>query len=67
MTYLLADTVTGVWEVPELEGEECEVLTQHEFLEALDGLKDSELIGCKAGCEYYAKIDAAYFIYSIND
>lgn len=66
MNYLLADTVTGVWEVSELEGENCQVLSQEDFFDSLKGLKDGELIGTKVDAEYYSKIDAEYGIQFIQ-
>ena len=65
MNYLLADQ-TGVWEVEELEGEDCEVVSQEDFYEQLSNVKDGKLIGCEAGPEYYAKIDADYLIQFIQ-
>lgn len=62
MNYLMADTATGVWEVETLEGEECEVLNQEDFLNALRTLKDGETIGAVVDAELYSKIDAEYKI-----
>lgn len=60
MAYLLANTVTGIWEVEELEGEDCEVLSQQEFYEALDSLENGKLIGCTADSEYCARFESEY-------
>ncbi len=60
MTYLLADTATGIWEVSELEGEECEVLSQQDFAESLKSLKDGQLIGCEADAEHCAIFEKEY-------
>jgi len=62
MNYLLADTVTGICEVKELEGENCEVLSQHEFYESLGDLKPGVLIGCEVEAEYWVKLDTEYGI-----
>ena len=61
MTYLLADTVIGIWEVQ--EGEDCEVLSQSEFYESLDDLKPGILIGCEVDAEYWVKLDTEYGIH----
>ena len=62
MNYLLADTVTGVWEVESLEGERCKQLSQELFLESLTNLRDGQTIGCAVDSEYYSTIDAEYGI-----
>ena len=62
MNYLLADSTTGIWEVQELKGEDCEVLSQSEFYESLDDLKPGILIGCEVDAEYWVKLDTEYGI-----
>jgi hypothetical protein len=60
MNYLLADTITGVWEVETLVGEDCLILNQEDFYDALRTLKDGEVIGAQVDCERYSKIDSEY-------
>lgn len=62
MSYLMADTATGVWEVETLKGEECEVLNQEDFSNALRSLKNGEIIAATVDSEFYSKIDAEYKI-----
>lgn len=60
MNYLMADTATGVWEVETLDGEECEVLNQEDFLNSLRSLKDGETIAAAVDAEFYSKIETEY-------
>lgn len=60
MIYLLADTVTGVWEVDTLDGEDCVILTQSDFYNALRTLQAGQLIGTQVYSEWYSRIDADY-------
>ena len=62
MTYLMADTVTGVWEVETLEGEHCKVLSQVDFYDSLSSLSDGEVIATKADAEFCSKIESEYGI-----
>lgn len=64
-TYLMADEITGVWEVETLEGEEAELLDQNDFYESLDRLP-SPVIACKSDAEVTAKIEQEYGIQFID-
>lgn len=60
--FLLADTVTGVWAIGSIDGEEAELLSQQDFLDALSRLKDDTLIATQPDAEFWAVIDAEYGI-----
>lgn len=62
MNYLMADSITGIWEVETLEGEDCEVMTQQEFAEELDTLAEDRVIACQADAEYCARFERDYFV-----
>lgn len=62
MIYLLADTISGVWEVKDLGQETCEVLNQTDFFERLSTLKEGVTIGASVDAEYASKIEKEYFV-----
>jgi hypothetical protein len=62
MTYLLADTATGVYEVESLEDQGCEILSQEDFYSSLASIQDGEVIGAEVDAEWYSRIDADYQI-----
>lgn len=62
MNYLMADSITGIWEVETLEGEECELMTQEEFATELDALPEGRVIACQADAEYCALFERDYFV-----
>ena len=63
MNYLLANTANGVWEVETLEGEECEILSQEDFLYSLGSIEDGKTIGAVVDPEHYSLIDYDYMIH----
>jgi len=60
MTYLLANTASGVWEVESLDGEDCLAVDQQSFFALLPVLKDGQLIGSQVDAEWYSKVDEHY-------
>ena len=63
MTYLLADTANGVYEVESIEDQGCEILSQEDFYGSLASLQDGQVIGSEVNSEWYSRIDAEYQIH----
>lgn len=65
MNHLLADTVTGVYEVETLDGEDCIVLDPDDFHQSLSS-PFTGTIGTTVNAEQYHRIDQDYGIQFIQ-